>query len=200
MRRDEAPPAASQPTTDASPPEAIAVGDEAVVRTSADIQQKRFVAHVFESSPEAVLVDAGEADGLTLGQTVLLTRDGARLGEVRVERVQRGYSVVRCVGSWVGERPAPGDAMHVGPPPADPVAVAEITAVTDKLLFAASLASKSPPPMLTPLAISSGGRTVGVAVLLAREGSLVCGLALEPSLSTPLRPGDRLLSESAEHP
>ena len=198
--RDRAPPAAPQPTTDASPPEAITVGDEAVVRTSADIQQRRFVAHVFESSPEGVLVDAGEADGLTLGQTVLLTRDGMRLGKVRVERVQRGYSVVRCVDSWDGERPAPGDAMHVGPPPAEPVVVAEITAVTDKLLFAARLASEPPPPMLTPLAISSGGRTMGVAVLLAREGPLVCGLALEPSLSAPLRPGDRLLSGSAEHP
>ena len=149
----------------------------------------------------AVLVDAGEADGLTLGQTVLLTRDGARLGEVRVERVQRGYSVVRCVGSWVGERPAPGDAMHVGPPPADPVAVAEITAVTDRAAIRSpSRVQNRRPRCCTPLAISSGGRTVGVAVLLAREGSLVCGLALEPSLSTPLRPGDRLLSESAEHP
>jgi hypothetical protein len=167
----------------------VQVGDLAVIRTRADIEGRRFVARVFEARGATALVNAGEADGLRPGESGRLFRQSQRIGEVRVQRVQRGYSSVRTAGADA----AVGDAVRFGPPPVPATVVGEVERVVDETLFVARMESAVKPVLMTPLSVCSAGRTVGVAVLLATDGRLGAGLVLEASLVRDLRPGDRLV-------
>ncbi len=104
---------------------AVRVGDDVVVRTDAMLAAGRFAARIFESRAEGHLITAGEPDGLRAGQTGVAWRDGAPLMDIRIVRLQRGYSVIRPAGDGANGEAAElrvGDEVRFSPPP-QPVAV-----------------------------------------------------------------------------
>ena len=176
----------------------IKVGDTAVIRTRADIQQRRFAARVFGGAASGAMINAGETDGARVGATGSLIRRSERIGAVRVLRVQRGYSIIAAAEDGDNAAPQSGDVVRFGPAPTPPTQVGKIEQIVGGTLFLARLDSDSPPPLMTPLAIRARERTVGVGVLLACEGSQACGFALEPSLTGPLQTGCTLVQTNED--
>ena len=180
--------------------ELVQVGDAAVIRTRADLAQRRFVARVFEATAEGYLINAGELDDLSAGDTGSATRDGQALGRVVVRRVQRSYAVVRPADQTPDIELQVGDEVRFAPPPEPGRKVGTIEHVTAETLFAAHVASSPPPPLLTPLAVRAGGQTVGVAVLVTVDGGQGLGFVFEQSLTGPLTIGAELILEPAPRP
>ncbi len=199
-----------------------------MIRTLEDVQQRRFGARVFEISVEGALINAGEYDGLSKGETAELVRDGRVLGQVEIQRVQREYSVIRAVRAAPGEVAKPGtsppgvppdeppalllgDVVRFRPPPQRPIVAGTISGVTDETLFTVRLAAGAAPagaavadlragiaPLQTPLAIRASGRTIGVGVLLMSRDLNACGFALDCSLESPAKVGDELVMDAPE--
>jgi hypothetical protein len=187
----------SRPTSRAVRPAARPqVGDEVVIRTRADIERRRYVARVFELTREGALVDAGEEDGLAAGQQAAVYRSGTALGTVVIRRVQSTYAVVTGPEKAAFEL-HPDDELRFAPLPAPTTIVGTIESVSDQTLFTAHL-GRPDPPLQTPLAIQSLGRTVGVALLVTAEGSTAGGFALSCSLTTPLRAGMTLVQDTPD--
>ncbi len=180
--------------------ELVEVGDAAVIRTRADLARRHFVARVFEATAEGYLINAGELDELSAGDTGSATRDGQALGRVVVRRVQRSYAVVRPVGATPDIELRVGDQVRFAPPPEPGRRVGTIEHVTAETLFAARVVSSPPPPLLTPLAVHAGERTLGVAVLVAADGVQGLGFVFEQSLTGPLTVGAELILEPAPRP
>lgn len=178
--------------------DALRIGDEAVIRTQTDIDERRFVARIFELTSTGALLNAGEADGLAVGDTLVLIRDGGAAGKVTVRDVQRGYAVV---GPPEGDDEAAlalhvGDELRFRAPAASPRTVGVVERVIGDMLFIARVTSPAV-PVGTPLAVRAAGRTVGVAVLVTAEGSRGGGFALPCSLTQPLAAGMELVCETA---
>lgn len=188
----------------------IGIGDDAVIRTVADIRQRRIFARVFEVKPTGGLINAGEIDGLSVGDVGAVYRAGSRVGLVRLTKVQRGYSVVQLTEgreSTVSSRAAPRaesqprreaealrrlDEVRFGDPPPTPATLALIQRVVDQTLFSARLAPGSKAPLLTPLAVRRAGATIGVAVLFELADGCALGFAIASSLSELPAAGDEL--------
>jgi len=180
--------------------EAVEVGDVAVIRTRADLAQRRFVARVFETTAEGHLINAGELDELSAGDAGSATRAGQALRRVVVRRVQRSYAVVRPTGPPPDVELRVGDQVRFASPPEPGRKVGTIEHVTAETLFAARVASSPPPPLLTPLAVHAGGQTVGVAVLVAADGVQGLGFVFEGSLTGPLAVGAELILDAIPAP
>src|SRR5262249_47885938 len=75
--------------------QSIRVGDDATIRTLADIRAQSYSARVFAQTSEGCLITAGEPDGVAVGQIGLLLRGGVPIGRVEVKRAQGGYAT--CV-------------------------------------------------------------------------------------------------------
>ncbi len=190
-------PAPTAPT-DSAPPDGlpVRVGDDARIRTQADVDALRFIARVFEVTSGWALINAGETDGITVDRPAVAYRGAAPLGSARVTRVQRSYSVVTLESSAAGhaERGREAAALQVGdylrfvPPPPAAAPVATVDAVIGGDLFTATVTGPSV-PLQTPLLVQSGGRTVGLAIAVVREGGQVGGFAVRASLAVPLAPG-----------
>ncbi len=193
----------SQPTTAetrpaASRPATLRVGDDVLIRTTADIEQRCFVARVFETAAVGLLVDAGENDGLSVDQQAIVYRDGTALGRVEIRRVQATYAEVRPVPR-PGEAPCEprvGDELRFRPPPPPAAVLGTITSVTDKTLITVQLAAADP-PLATPLAVVAGPRTIGVAVLVAADGTSAGGFILPCSVTALPAPGMQLTLTSS---
>lgn len=183
----------SQPARAPSPPE-IRVGDTAVIRTQDDVARQRFVARVFELSGGRALITAGERDGMTAGMTARVYRNGALVTTGEVVRVQSSYSEVRPAPGAGDAALRPGDWVVFGELPPVTIPIGSIETVAGGTLFTTRLLDVAV-PLKTPLAVETEAGTVGVVVLLQREGSLATGLALEASLAAPLRPGQRIVRE-----
>jgi hypothetical protein len=194
----------SQPTTAetrpaASQPATLRVGDDVLIRTTADIEQRSFAARVFETAATGLLVDAGENDGLSVDQQATVYRDGTALGRVEIRRVQATYAEVRPVPR-PGEAPCEphvGDELRFRPPPRPATALGTIATVTDKTLITVQLVAADP-PLATPLAVVAGTRTIGVAVLVAADGTSAGGFILPCSVTAPPAPGMQLTLTSSE--
>ena len=176
---------------------AIRVGDEAVVRTRADIAARRFIARVFEATADGLLINAGENDGLAPGAELTVRRAGRVVGRVSVQRVQREYAVVRPLAGAAANEIRPGDEIRFRPPPKAPLLLGVIERVVEGTLFDAKIDPAVPPPLLTPLAVHGARGPAGVAVLLARDGAWAFGLALPAAAPRPLQAGMRLLTSAA---
>ena len=195
-------PTVPTPTTtapaDSVPPDGlpVRVGDDARIRTQADVDALRFIARVFEVTSGGALINAGDTDGITVDRPATAYRGATPLGSVRVTRVQRSYSVVTLESSAAGhaERSREAAALRVGdylrfmPPPPAAVPVATVDAVIGGDLFTATVTGPSV-PLQAPLLMQSGGRTVGLAIAVVREGGQVGGFAVRASLAMPLAPG-----------
>jgi hypothetical protein len=189
----EADPAGPDPSAARAGGAPPAVGDDVIIRTAADIADRRFVARVFELMSEGPLINAGEIDGLTTGERGRVIRDGRDIGEGTVARVQRGYALVRAEGVALRI----GDEFHLAPGAPPPRRVGIIRAIVDGTALTVSLSASEPPPLTTPLSIQMDGRTVGVAILLVAERGWAAGLAIDSSLTQRLRAGMELTIDSA---
>jgi hypothetical protein len=188
----------------------VHVGDDALIRTVADIRNRRISARVFELTSAGALINGGEIDGLSVGDVAAVYRAGNRIGQVRLTRVQRVYSVAQLTED--AERPDASqptqssepqphakigglqrlDEVHFGRPPPAPVTLGVIERVVDRTLFSAQLAKGSGPPLLTPLVLRRADQTIGVAVLLDATDGRAVGLALARSLAELPAAGDEL--------
>lgn len=206
----------------AEQPPSIAVGDSAIIRTRADIAARRFPARVFEISADGALINAGESDELSLGQTGGLYRGGEKIGEVRITRLQRSYAVIQPAetppeptatrpasqqpssGATSAIQPAVlpaiGDVVRFSDPPAPAVHLAEIENVVDGNLFSARALAHVQVTALTPLLVRNFDGGGGVALVLASDGQRICGLVLECSLAAPLRPGAIIVGSNPAQP
>lgn len=187
----------------------VRVGDNAVIRTHADINGRRFLAHIFELSPAGALLNAGEADGLAVGDVMTVSRRTQAAGRAVVRQVQRSYAVVEPVSEPAAERVTEsadvplggpetpplilsvGDALRFGDPPEAPRLVGTIRSTVRNGLFAAQL-TRMATPVGVPLAVRLGDRTIGAAVLVTADAGRGVGFALPCSLTEPLLPGMRL--------
>jgi hypothetical protein len=205
--------AASQPTTMAAvvpnsnaetqsavPAESpLRVGDDVLIRTQEDIGQQRFVARVFNVTPEGALASAGEADEWAAGQVVAVTRDGRPVGTAAVQRVQRSYAVVQPARTAEGEplQLRVGDELSAGAQPPAPVIVGTIQSVADETLIRVRLTGAAP-RLAAPLAVRAGRQTIGVAVLVTSADGASAGFVLPGSLTRAVSVGMELLQEG--HP
>lgn len=164
---------------------AVQVGDDAVIRTPEDIAAGRVRPRVFEVAPGHLLIDAGEADGVALGQSFEILHAGASIGRASVTRVQRGYSVLNT--AELRSAPAVADEARLGAGETDPPArLNPIVAVWDDLLFQLS---EAPPQANGPIAVLRNGQVIGAAVVAPLADRWI-GLALPGSQQQPFQPGD----------
>jgi len=188
----------------------VHVGDDALIRTVADIRNRRISARVFELTSVGALINAGEIDGLAVGDVGAVHRAGNRIGRVRLPKVQRVYSVAQLTEGSEGPDASQStqsgesqprtrteglqrlDEVRFGRPPPPPVTLGVIERVVDRTLFSARLANGSGPPLLTPLVLRRVDRTIGVAVLLDVMDGRALGLALARSLTELPAAGDEL--------
>ena len=188
--------ATSQPTTAATQPAPAGndglprVGDHVRIRTQADIDQRRFVAHVFELVSGGALINAGENAALELDQHGTVYRDNVAVGEVHVVRLQRSYALVQPPRpeqtTGRPNEPPPlqlqvGDEVRFAPPPPPSPTVATIERIGEQRLFMARCL-QTPAPLGVPLAVRENGRTIGAAVLFVTDESTAGGLLLDRSL------------------
>ncbi|MBN2447242.1 MAG: hypothetical protein JXO22_10975, partial [Phycisphaerae bacterium] len=173
----------AQTPTDANgqtDPRAVRVGDTAVIRTTADIDAGRYVAHVFERVPGGYLVNAGEREGLVVGATGVARGVTSDPVVVRVARVQRAYSRVTVP---TGEVLNVGDEVRFGALPDVVQPVAQVSAVADETLFTATLCDGASVHAGQVFAVCEATRTVAVAVVLGTDGKLVFGYVPRCSLT-----------------
>ncbi len=196
--------ASSAPTESRPAPVAastLRVGDDAVIRTQADIDARRFVAHIFELTPAGALLNAGEADGLAIGDTLRVYRDGTVAAELAVREVQRSYAVVEPLRGGDARQFVlrVGEELRFHPPPPPLRVVASVDNVIGETLFTARVTT-SPVPLGTPLAIRASGHTVGVAILVTADEQRAGGFMLPCSQTRPLATGMQLVCEGDPAP
>ena len=175
-----------------APPEpltGVEVGDEVRIRSAREIALQSFAARVFEQSDVGPLINAGEVDGLTLGEVGQIERDGRTICQATVVRLQRTFALVRAE---LGCAIHVGDEMRFGPPPPPVERLGVLTAVADQTLFTARIGDV-PVPRLRPLTLRLGDEVVGVGVVLACERGLAYGFAVDFSLTHRLLPGMELV-------
>lgn len=241
----------------------VRVGDDAQIRTPAQIAKRTFVARVLATHSGEELINAGELDGLRVGDVGEVYRGETVLGRVAVHSVQRGYSAVRWsqdglregrppVGSK-GEAPqedaarpvrpgnaagdagavrhvlAPLDEVRFSPPPPRTRELGTVERVVDGLLLEirpgaggaapgspwgaavnsgaaragegvggsrASTTDQSGGPAADTLVVltTSGGKPLGVAVILEASDEWALGLAIRESLSGEIGPGTKVVA------
>jgi hypothetical protein len=189
----------------------IRVGDDAVVRTAADIRARRISARVFEVTPTGALLNAGEIDGLSVGDVGAVWRAGRLVGRVQLMKVQRGYSMARLFGESeaLATRPVPQnddggivatldglrtlDEVRFSPPATPPVRLGVVEHVADGTLFSARIEGAHVAELNRPLEVRRAGRTIGVAVLLEAADGRALGFAVARSLTARLAAGDTLM-------
>ncbi|MBL8879739.1 MAG: hypothetical protein JNG88_11525, partial [Phycisphaerales bacterium] len=134
--------------------ERIAVGDDARVRTLTMIHRREFVAHVFESTPDGFLMDAGEAENIVADQSAFAWRDGAALGEIRVTRVQSDYAIIRQVGQAV-QPLVRGDEIRFAPlaEASSHLRVGVVRHVVGGSIFTAEMSVNRRPSARVPVAV-----------------------------------------------
>ena len=167
------------------------VGDDAVIRTPADIDERRFIARIFELTPAGALLNAGEADALAEGDMLRAYREGGPV-EVVVRQVRRTYAVVTPAESGGGMSLRVGDELHLRPPPTPARLIGSIERVVDETLFSAHLTNRTIPSG-APVAVQSEGRTIAVAVFaVVDQNGSAGGVAFSGSLTQPLAAGMHL--------
>lgn len=187
--------------------EPVQVGDGAVLRSQGDLDAGRLNVRVVSVQAGAILLNSGEADGLTPQRVGEVLRGGVPVGRVRVQRVNRAYAIAQAVESAPPPAIERMDEVRFGPDPPTIARVAQIDEVVDETAFSATrwstawiagLASQPERsiPIGQPLLIQSNGRTIGLAVAVAELGDRLIGAALPRSLAQPLSPGQALAIES----
>lgn len=165
------------------------IGDRAVIRTLADIASRRLSARVFEVGPEGALVTASEQDGVVAGDPCAIYRSGVLIFSTSVKKVQREYALLNPPATADLPDFAVDDEVRFGPPPREPVAVAEIEAVVAGELIRVRVLSGCRVPLNTPLRVRMQGAVRGVAVLCEVRGESAIGMLLSAGLAGDVAPG-----------
>lgn len=181
--------------------ERIAIGDDANVRTLTMIHRREFVAHVFEATPDGYLMDAGETENVTLEHAAFAWRDGRALGQVRVASVQNDYATIRTLPDPSAEPLQRGDEIRFAPAAAAPLdVVAEIREVVGGSIFTAEMKVDRRPSARVPLAVRSGGRVIGAALLIDVADSSGIGFVIGDPTMVIIERGAQLLETVGASP
>lgn len=181
-------------------PDSVRVGDIAQVRTQAVIDRRAFPAHITHITGEGFLINAGEADGLAVGDSAEVFRGPRRLGRVQVRKVQTTYAAVALSGDEPAAALQAGDVVRFATRPAPPTPVGALLEITSDQLFLAQSDPNHPIPLQAPLAVRLGGRTIGVAIAVAQRGDACVGFILEHSITQPAETGAQLTFEEQRTP
>lgn len=192
--------------------ESIRVGDDAIVRTLADVRAQSYSARVFAQTSEGSLITAGEPDGVRVGQVGLLVRGGVPVGRVEVKRAHGGYAT--CVRMTEHKEVGPStlvaevendrgatiamlDEVRFGPIRDVCETMGIVTVVVGVDLFAAELGVGENLPCPRTLGVRQNGRVVGMAVLVSAEGGRGIGFVVPETMGVPLAPGAELVTNAA---
>ena len=199
----------------------LQIGDDAVIRTAADMKAKRFVGRVFDLTTGGGLIDVGEIDGLRVGDSAPVYREGKPIGAVEIVRTQRTYSTVRLKAvhavtkdlptgqggdyalSTDTERssgnglPVLGDIVRFDTRNSRSRHIGTIERVCDRMLLSVRLNGEAP-PLLKPLLIQREARTIGVAITIKCEGDRALMLAIPESAIDDPRRGDFIATSAFE--
>ncbi len=168
----------------ASFPVGLQVGDDAEIRTLADVDARRFRARVFSSSGGGALINAGEVDGLEPGMAASAWRADQPLGPVTIGRVETSFSVVDAAGLALLDEVRFG-AVDASPP-RERVGAVERTEGTE--LAVARMIDSWSGSFEQRLLVERDGRLVGVALCVAAlDGRAVffCPRELQPARIEP---------------
>ncbi len=144
-----------------------AVGDDAVIRTVADVRQRRFTAHVMESGEQRFTVDAGESESIRPGDTCWVA--GERERAFIVARVQSGYCEVIVQD---GAPPPPGAPIRFGED-RDLPKVGRVRGVVSGCWFAAELETPTSAPAEAVLVGGDAGDQMAALVVWRSERELL---------------------------
>ncbi len=171
------------------------VGDTAVIRTMADIAAGRFETRIFESAAGEFLVNAGQREGLRVGEVGTVSRGGEHIGGAAVLRVQRVYARVAAES---GATLRAGDEVRFAPPVSPPAVLGQITDVADGALFSA-VCEVDAPAAGAVVSIWEDQQPVAVGVILCARADVVLGFAPRVALTRRLVPGMLLVRSEATH-
>ncbi len=165
------------------------IGDRAVVRTLPDVASRRLSARVFEVGPEGALVTASEQDGVVAGDPCAIYRSGVLIFTTAVKKVQREYALLNPPATADLPDFAIDDEVRFGPPPREPLPVAEIAAVVEGELIRVRVFPGCSVPLNTPLRVRARGAVRGVAVLCEVRGESAIGVLPSAGLAGDVAPG-----------
>lgn len=167
----------------------VRVGDQATIRTLADIAAKRFTAHVIGEAGGRAVIDAGEAEGVSAGDRCWLGQADAAV-ELEVTRVTGGYSEVRAAR---GPAPGRGSAVRFGPVPPYGREVGILCEVWGEHLFRAEVTQGPPPATAAVVGLAGTSDTRVAAMVLASDVTQILGFVLPTAEETGPAAGDRVL-------
>lgn len=170
---------------------APSVGDTARIRSSADIRTRRFAARVIARQADGFLINAGEQDGLRVGDRAVWQRGDVPLGEFEVRRLQAAHGVVKLSGA-AAEAPEPGDIARFSDAPEPDEQLGLVSDAPYPRLVVAKLAPGNTSP-LRLCALRRGDATIGLALALARVDDAALLYVIPESASAAPQRGDRIL-------
>ncbi|MEP0845524.1 MAG: hypothetical protein HRF50_01740 [Phycisphaerae bacterium] len=172
----------------------VQVGDEARVRSAADIRERTFTAHVIESRTDAVLVDAGEPESIHPGiPCSAVSRDGRTI-ELVVKRVSGNYAEIVAAAPNGALNLDLRDEVRFGPPEPAPTVLGRVEESADGRAFSARLDAALRVAVdwhTTPLLIETTAGGGEVALLVDVRPERAFGFLLNDARL--LRGGERML-------
>lgn len=173
----------------------VQVGDEARVRSAAEIRERRFSAHVIEVRADAALVDAGEPDGIHPGAVCSASAEDGRRIELVVKRVSGNYSEI-VASAGVALTLELRDEVRFGPPEPPATVLGRVESSADGRAFSARLDALPPVAVdwhKTPVLITPTDDGAAVALLVDVREDRAFGFVLGDS--RPLRGNERILCD-----
>jgi hypothetical protein len=170
----------------------IEVGDDAVIRGRGAVRRGALPARVFQISGGELFINAGEFDGLALGDRGAVWRDGRSIVDVQVVDVESGHARVRATPSEIDVGVRRLEEVRFAEAGNGPTPIGIIESVVDGVAFAARFDSTADAPLRRPLSVRSADGPAGVAVLIDARPPAAVGVAVDSSLRAALAAGMQL--------
>lgn len=180
----------------------LGVGDVVRVRTRDEAELGSVAARVFEVRPEGVLIDAGDADGLRVGQSLVGLQEGSARVSVTVRHVEHSYALA-AASEAAPAALRPGDELRDRPPARRRRTLGVVTAVVRDSTGGADFPAWAPTiftarvggdaPLGSALAVCNRGGVVAAAVLVGHVRGVAMGVVAPMSQVEPIAAGDELM-------
>lgn len=154
----------------------LQVGTALEFRTQADVREGRFLPRVFRMDSGRWLINAGEPEGLKLGESGVVSRNGQRVGTAHVERVQSGYSIIRPDHPEV--QLLIGDAWKRDGADSGPHFTATVSEIVDGRLLRARIEPLQSIQSGELLAVYLAGRVAAVACVVRADSASLIAVVL----------------------
>ncbi|MFO0972784.1 MAG: hypothetical protein U1A27_04995 [Phycisphaerae bacterium] len=165
---------------------AVQPGDELIRRPPADVRSGRIPLQLFRVEKDYALVNAGESDGMTRGQKLLLVRGGAPCATLAVAAVKSDFCGVRVERAFDETRPFEmrvGDSVHADLPRGwqQRLGVVEWRQAGDRLASVRLDDGRSAAPGAVVEIVTGSGRSLAGVVAESRHGHAALYLPVQPA-------------------